>query len=787
MFCDSVSSIGYLTLKSTADMKLSLRWIFDHLQGSANSIDINDVSQWIGNRVAELEEITFINRSFDQCVYGQITAIGLTTDIWCSQLNRTVNLDNRPDGRIGYGALLIQEDNKFRWALLSDVGSVRTQMYPLFNYNSEDASRWKDQVVCQDWILTIDNKSITHRPDLWSHRGFAQELSGALNMPMRPLQELCAFLPAPHVNDTDASAGPISIYNTTSACQRFAAIYLSNVNNQLSNLYIIDRLLAIDSKPINALVDATNYVMYDMGQPLHAFDVRAFENKTLYITTSSQNQSLTLLDGTTVQTCADDIVITNGTSPQALAGIMGGQESSIKDSTAGCIVEAACFQGSVIRKTSARVKKRTDASARFEKNIDPTMQYNALARFISVLNDMRIAYTLDLRTVYLGKNPEVQQVFLSYKMLCERIGLTVKISTVESILQSLGFKVNIQDDVFTITVPPFRGTKESLIPEDIIEEIARIIRFDSIVPVLPQRPMSAFDISTVTRTRLIKQICAFGMHMNELQSYAMFDEQVLDTIKWEPKDAIEVLSPVSENWRRLCTTLVPHMLQAIHKNHMYSTKLAFFEFGRAWYVQDDRPYEHKKIAAIWYDKYKPVDFYWVQDELDALWDGLGISVKYQVASKTEPWYTDGQYAHIYHDEYYIGSIGTIDATWATRIFEGYSVAVELDGNYLINYKAPTAQFISPSRYPIVQRDISILVEKTISADSIIAALRAVDSRITSVYIIDRFYKPDMHTSHALTLRILLQDTHGTMIVEDIDSIMHKLTVILTESFNARIR
>ncbi|GAG03324.1 unnamed protein product, partial [marine sediment metagenome] len=269
---------------------------------------------------------------------------------------------------VGQWYLITQLDSNYAWASIQDVGGTRDSLMPEILVERASLANWKNQFEQEDYIIHVDNKSITHRPDMWGHRGFAREIAALLNLPLKPLRDFLAIAEiepydyqSPIQSETQSWAFEIE---KNSGCTRFAAHYIPHIEYKPSSLWMAHRLARIDARAIDAIVDTTNYVMFDIGQPMHAFDADKLADKTLIARKAHQGELVYTLDNQKIELHKDDIVIANKDKPVALAGIMGDLHSSVTMFTKSILLESACFDATTIRRTSERHKIRTEACAR---------------------------------------------------------------------------------------------------------------------------------------------------------------------------------------------------------------------------------------------------------------------------------------------------------------------------------------------------------------------------------------------------------------------------------------
>lgn len=738
-------------------MKLSLAWIFDHLDARMSDYDAHAIEQLLNKKTAEVDRVRTVRYTPDAICLWQM---GTQTSAH--------HLTERHDVKDGQWVLVAHDKDGYRWATMRDLGGESNQLLPAVAQQEQ----WQQFIEPIDYIFEIDNTSITHRPDLWGHRGFARELSVLLDIPLVPEQEFLADLSiAEHAKTIPASAThPYSVTIADETCSRFSTIYIQSISAKPSDIHMAQRLARIDVRPIDFLVDVTNYVMFDIGHPLHAFDGDALgHNSSLTIRPAQEKELIRLLDDTTYTLTKNDCVIANQQHALSLAGVMGGHDSGVRDTTRSILLEAACFDPTVIRLTSARHKLRTDASTRFEKKLDPHQATLALARAYHLLAAAQPDIVSDMTVHALGQLPATKVITIAHTVIESRLGVTLTHDFVIHTLEKLGFTVTDTGDTYTIIVPSYRATKDIMIPEDIIEEIGRIYGYDAIVPQLPYMPIRPLDMHAVTRVDAIKKLCAYGLSMKEVYTYAFYDEEFLQTLAWHPDNALTVQNPVSQNWRQLLTTMIPNLLDVVAKNYLHEEQVRFFELARIWEKTDQLlPIERKRLAGVWFSRHEPVDFYMIQAAIMNLFHMLRIPVRFeQIAAPDYPWYMPHKTAAIYHEDTMIGTIGVVPDILVDRFAHGYAGVCELDADFLISYQSPKHMFEPLSKYQTVERDISILIPLSVTTRQIMDAIQAVDPRVTTVTLIDHFEKDEWRDKKSITVRYLIVDTTKTLTSEEI--------------------
>ena len=346
------------------------------------------------------------------------------------------------------------------------------------------------------------------------------------------------------------------------------------------------RLLRVDARPLNAIVDATNYAMFDWGQPLHAFDANTLSAKTLVVQQAHAGQKLILLDDQDITLVDDDLIISDEKKPLALAGIMGGKETAITEKTSSILVEAASFNASTIRTTAKQHKLRTEASTRFEKNIDPQNNVSGLLRFLNILSTHGILFSMPQELVSLGLDVQPLTISVEHIFIERLLGVFLDSDFIQNVLTSLACTVHQEKTARGITyhvqVPTFRSTKDILIPEDIVEEIGRFFGFDNIPKKLPALMMRPSNLTRFHRIGILKQFFSTAAAAHEVRNYALYDEEFLQRLSWEPSSIIAIKNPVSSSYYRLVTSLIPHLLKNVYTNATHKGAYNFFEVNKIW-------------------------------------------------------------------------------------------------------------------------------------------------------------------------------------------------------------
>lgn len=773
-------------------MKISLNWIFDHIKSDVPQIDIVQLVERFIQTTAEIEGWQKVTTSPENLTLVCITSVGAENVVVQSpELKKEYIVAPRAGIVVGSWYLMAGGGEQWEWATAIHVGGKKDLLLPALNVAADlRAGGWKNMLECEDHIIEVDNKSINHRPDLWGHRGIAREIAAIFDLPLRPLSD---FVVQKNSVEYESSAQataqePFSVMiRSMEACKRFSALYIKDLQSSPSQLTMIIRLSRLDSRSIDLLVDTTNYVMLDLGQPMHAFDADLLIEKNLIVRYAHAQEKLSLLDGETITLTPQDLIIADGERVISLAGVMGGSTTAITSKTKSVMLESANFEATIVRRTAARHKKRTEASMRFEKSLDPNNITDALVRFLFLLDKAGVSYKANDSIVTVGTSNEQRIIVVAHSFIQARIGMVIPSDQIKIILEKLFFSVSQVtengDITYTITVPSFRATKDMKIAEDVVEEIGRSVGYDVIPPVMPIVSLVPSDLHKIYCVRAIKRFLSYGITMRELYCYSFFDEPFLRELAWEPNDFVALKNPISEHYTRLVTTLQPHLLKAVGDNSIHHKTLRFFEWGRVWHMQSNAIVEQKSVSGVFFEQDKSIDFYAAKMLLNRLFDQLHITVSWQrtdEASIVFPWFMRHQTAVLMHNDIVIGNAGMIDdaVVQALSPAGGTAFMFELDGDYLINYKRPLTRFAPLPKYPSVLRDVSMLLPLSITIDQVTAAIKTVDVRIVDVTLIDFFTRLEWKDQKAVTFHVEIRDNEKTLDHEDVEKIWNMVLMQL---------
>ena len=433
--------------------------------------------------------------------------------------------------------------------------------------NAENGLDIKKYLPIEDTIVEIDNKSLTNRPDLWGHYGIAREIATITEHELLPLdiEEITN-------NQEDLN---IKISNPD-LCYRYTALKVDNILNNKTPLDMQIFLNYVGMHSISLIVDLTNYIMLELGQPMHAFDANIVKN--IEVGLAKDEDKFTTLDGVTRTLNSENLMIKNDNEYFAIAGVMGGLDSEILPTTTSTFLESATFNAGSVRKTAISLGLRTEASARYEKSLDPNMTSIAIKRLVYLLRkeNPNIKIASNLTDVY-PKVLKEANITLEKKLLTKYMGCTLEDNEVKKILESLGFKVTILENTYDVTVPTYRHSKDINIAEDIIEEIARIYGLENFVP----KPLK-LDLTVTEHEKTfneeyeVKYTLATKYDMHEVHSYIWYDTNMLKKLEIE-KDGVKLLGKTENNILR--DDLSFSLLNIVERNFKNYKNFGIFEIG----------------------------------------------------------------------------------------------------------------------------------------------------------------------------------------------------------------
>lgn len=656
-----------------------------------------------------------------------------------------------------------------------------------------------------DIVLDIDNKSMTHRPDLWGHYGLAREVAVAYHKKLAPynLEEIKRSKDQKiklHVDVQDKNL-----------CPRYMAVAVGGVKIGSSPDWMQQKLLAVGLRPINNIVDITNYVMYDLGQPMHAFDKSKINPRSsqgqkskveIVVRRAKDGEKFTTLDEQEHELTSDILVIADSEKPIALAGVMGGMNSEISNDTKTIIFESANFDATNVRRTAMKLGLRTDSSARFEKSLDPHNAELALHRAVELTLDICPGAQVISNVVDENNSKSTQPTIeLPLEFLDKKVGVKIEKRQVIKILESLGFAVEDKKDILKVTVPTWRATKDISIPEDLVEEVARVYGYGNIETTLP-----VFSIVPPERNELrllerrIKNILASEFGFTESMNYSFVAPQLIETLGLSLEDYIELSNPMAKDRPYLRRSLIPNLLENLERNMHTRDEVALLEIGKVFRVDEPGlrvvensdellPRQDVMLGIVCTMKNTTAPFYEVSAALRGMMEMSGVEFRFEPVAVPENYMHPGRTAQILINKETIGFISELHPAVQQKFDIDTRVGLaEVNISRLSEYIKEKSLYKGLSPYPSVLRDIAFVVTKDISHEVVVKSIRDIDSLITEVELFDIFEGGQIEKSKkSMAYHIVYSSREKTLDAGEVDNIHKKIGRELKNKFGAEVR
>lgn len=636
-----------------------------------------------------------------------------------------------------------------------------------------------------------------NRADAMSHFGVARDLYAAFKA-----REINGSFTSYNVDaypTTDFGANPIAIeVADTEAAPRYAGVYLKNVTVKESPDWLKNKLRTIGLSPINNVVDITNFILHDLGQPLHAFDADKIEGNKVTVKKLAEGTKFTTLDGVERTLKGHELMICNENAPMCMAGVFGGQDSGITAETKNVFLESAYFEPVTIRKGAKAHGLNTDASFRFERGIDPTITVDALKKAVMLLVELADAEIASNITDIYPTPIENFTFDLRLAKVKELLGVEIPEATIKTILAALDIKIlNENNGTLSIEVPAYRVDVQREV--DIIEDILRIYGYDNIE--IPSKfsfsyvPTSSIDPEK-TEDFVARQLTAAGF--NEAMNNSLTKKEYENVFFYPEGESVEMLNPLSADLAVMRRTLLNGLLENVAFNvNRRNTNVKLFEFGKI-YRKLNNAYEEQRCLGIvlsgnytsesWTGNLRKASFADLKGLVQQIFIRLKIEITAEKAANNDN-YTDG--IEIFHNEIALGTIGVINKKLAKKIGVSQEVYfAQLNWNAILtlaNEQKLTYKDIS--KFPSSRRDLALLLDTTVKYEELYLAARSVktnllkDINLFDVYEGDKL--PAGKKSYALSF--MIQDENKTLSDQEIDGVMNKLIKVYQQQFNAELR
>ncbi|WP_067930738.1 phenylalanine--tRNA ligase subunit beta [Alicyclobacillus kakegawensis] len=655
--------------------------------------------------------------------------------------------------------------------------------------------------------VILDLSLTPNRSDCLSLRGLAYEVAALLERPLRFLE--------PHLGDEvlDAGASPVRIELRTPRCPRYEAQVMIGVAGGPSPLWMQMRLLAMGVRPIDVVVDITNYVMLEWGQPLHAFDFDQVRRGTIVVRQAQPGERLATLDGQERVLDEDVIVIADAERAIGIAGVMGGENSEITASTRRVVVESAAFDAASVRRTGQRLGLRSEAQQRFEKGIDPVAVRGALLRARQLLQELAGAAPVG-GVVCAEQERPAQPPLLDFspRRANQLLGTDVAAAEMAAIFRRLGFSVQqLSEEKWQVGVPTRRA--DIRLEADLVEEIGRIHGYDDIPATLPVGPTTVGMRTQAQRLRKWTRETLAGLGMNEVFTYTLGHPDQLNALRLAEdsfyRKMIPLLRPMSDERIALRTHMLPGLAQVAAYNLSHGmTGGCIFEIGRVYWPRElplrEQPLERQQWAGLWFGEQavrlwqagRAYDFYDAKGVLEAWLTSLGLGLRaafVPIQDADAPWLHPGRAAGVWIDgQIKVGTVGELHPETAQRLGIGGAVYAEFDLDKVDECLGGAWKAQPLPRYPAVRRDLAVLVPQAVSSAQLLAkAAQAAeqagdilqDCRVFDVYVGPGVPEGQKSVAVAFTY----QSDERTLTDEETEAVERAILRAWEQAFGARLR
>lgn len=636
--------------------------------------------------------------------------------------------------------------------------------------------------------------SITpNRADALSMRGVAHEVAAIYGKKVH-------FEEKNLIEEAGRAADKISVVIESDKVLSYSARIVKNVTVAPSPQWLQNKLMNAGIRPINNVVDVTNYVLLTYGQPMHAFDFDKFDGTTIVARNAENGEKLITLDGEERDLIADDLVIAVNDQPVALAGVMGGQSTEIDSSSKTVVLEAAVFNGTSIRKTSGRLNLRSESSSRFEKGINYDTVSEAMDFAAAMLEELAGGQVLSGQVTEGVLPTEPVEVSTTLGYVNTRLGTELTYTDIEEVFEKLGFAISGSEVKFTVLVP--RRRWDIAIQADLVEEIARIYGYEKLPTTLPEAGATAGELTSMQRLRCRVRTVAEGAGLSEIITYALTTPEKAVQFSTQPTNITELMWPMTVDRSALRQNVVSGMLDTIAYNvARKNSNLAVYEIGKVFEQtgnpKEDLPTEVETFTFAltglveekdFQTKAKPVDFFYAKGIVEALFIKLKLDVTF-VAQKGLASMHPGRTATILLDGKEIGFVGQVHPQTAKQYDIPETYVAEINLSTIESQMNQALIFEDITKYPSVSRDIALLLAESVSHHDIVSAIESSGvKRLTAIKLFDVYAGNNIAEGYkSMAYSLTFQNPNDNLTDEEVAKYMEKITKSLVEKVNAELR
>lgn len=657
--------------------------------------------------------------------------------------------------------------------------------------------------ILQDHVYEIENKSLGHRPDCFSHEGIAREICAILNLNFNKETQEQPLIPSLIL------PLEVMIKAPEDQCIRFVTIILSDIKVHYSPLWLKALLASTGIRSVNNVVDSANYIMLDKGQPLHTYDYDKITSNKLIIRMGKNNEVINAIDGKEYKINDKMLVISNGNSIDDIAGIMGGKSSEITNETKNIIIEAANFNMYSIRRTSRELGLRSEASTRFEKGQDPEKVETAIKQAVHLILDLAQGEIASEMNDQYPKKSETVKIELDLVLVRRFLGIELPVREIINYFDRLGLIVEDEEKIMNITglpennlpvtviVPSFR--RDLKIQEDLLEEIARLYGYDRLIPTLPQK-----DITAVIPNKGLKVNRKVGGIMralgyDEIYSYSFVGQELYSRLGLDIKECLKIVNPLSPDLSYFRNSLIPSLIEKLEINKKNYNKALMYEIGRIVYKKmNEESGLHAQplhITGIYWDKESNTPFFDSKAVIEKLSQELVLDLTIEPMKDLgewkilEPLLHKGRTGVIKIKEEVVGIISEIHPKLMHDIeLVGKASIFELDLSKITEKTDFKKEYSPISSYQSIKRDLSFYVNNDILFSNIIMIIKGInDPYLKDIELLDIFEPKDMQGKKSMTISIKLQSDKETLKDEEINGSIDKVIEELEKQIKASFR
>ena len=811
-------------------MKVSLNWIRDYVQLPADA-DLKKLAYDLTMSTVEVEDTIELAKQFDHMVVGVINTIeqhpnadklrvcmtdigGRVESIVCggSNLREGMKVAVALPGSVcrwhGEGEPVEIKKSKLRGVDSYGMicGAVEIGLADLFptkeeahildlsDFDAPAGTPLADALDLNDIILEIDNKSMTNRPDLWGHYGIAREIAALYDLPMKEF---------PHFDrNVENTSGFHVTVEDAERCPRMTGTQIENVCVKPAPYWMQVRIWKTGMRPINALVDITNYVMLATGQPSHAYDSDHIAGHII-VRRAKAGETLTLLNGKELPLSTDDLTIADDAGIVGLAGVMGGAKDSILPTTSKVILEIANFQAAGIRRTALRYDNRTEASARYEKAIDPERCDQALDLSMQLFSDlypeMKVTGLVDEYPRHL-KQAEID-VPLSW--LERRLGKCLPPEEIRHKMELLGYGISFDGDNMHVVVPTWRSTGDVSIQADIMEEVARMYGYEN----FEAEPITTtFDgaINQLDKDleRRIKEYLAIRCGMQEIFTYPWMEESYVNAVLQSTEGILSLSTPPSPAERFVRSSLLPNLCKAVVKNERYFDEFSIFETAQVFRDEnytspyDPReklPSQRKNVAGAFVTTAKDITALFRKAKGVVEMMARYVHMETLTFRQTEKpvWADNVVWLNIYRGEEKVGDLALLSkkVSMACGIKNLNVMLFQLDQDSLVPLKSRTNTFTHMAEYPMTDYDISLLLDGSVQWKDVLQTIGGIKSELLhGASFVDEYRGKQVPAGKkSLTLRLSIGSKEKTLTSSEIEEVASNVLNKIAKRFGAELR